>query len=103
MKRYRRFRKRGEKHPAQPEQWFHPPEKAFYHLPDLMLRGGHIATDGCRRVLDFTPEKICLDLGDTIITFYGDNLRIESFSGRRLISSGLVRRIEFEQKWEGHS
>ena len=51
----------------------------------------------------YTPEKICLDLGDTIITFYGDSLRIESFSGRRLISSGLVRRIEFEQKWEGHS
>lgn len=103
MKRYRRFRMRGEKQPARPEQWFQSPEKSFYHLPDLMLRGGHIATDGCRRVLDFTPEKICLDLGDTIITFYGDSLRIESFSGRRLVSSGLVRRIEFEQKWEGHS
>lgn len=100
MKRHRRPRRRQERDHAEPGRWFHPPARDFYHLPDLTLRGGHIATDGCRRVLDFTPEKICLDLGDTIITLYGTGLRIESFAGRRLVSSGQIRNIEFRRKWE---
>lgn len=102
MKRYRRSRKkRPECQRREPGRWFRPPEQEFYRLPDLMLRSGHVATDGCHRVLDFTPEKLCLDLGDTIVTLYGERLRIESFSGRRLISAGLVSRIEFGRKWEG--
>lgn len=100
MKRYRRPHRCKEKGRAEPGRWFHPPARDFYHLPDLVLRGRHIATDGCRRVLDFTPEKICLDLGDTIITFYGNGLRIESFAGQRLISSGQIRTIELRGKWE---
>ncbi len=100
MKGFRRPRRRQERTPAEPGRWFRPPAREFYRLPDLVLRGGHVATDGCRRVLDFTPEKICLDLGDTIITLYGQGLRIESFAGRRLISSGQIRNIEFRRKWE---
>ncbi|WP_294540812.1 YabP/YqfC family sporulation protein [uncultured Gemmiger sp.] len=100
MKRYRRPHRRPEKQNAEPGKWFCPPARDFYRLPDLVLRSGYVATDGCRRVLDFTPEKICLDLGDTIATLYGNGLKIESFSGRRLIGSGLVRNIEFRQKWE---
>lgn len=100
MKRYRRPHRRPEKQNAEPGKWFCPPARDFYRLPDLVLRSGYVATDGCRRVLDFTPEKICLDLGDTIATLYGNGLKIESFSGRRLIGSGLVRSIEFRQKWE---
>lgn len=100
MKGYHRPRRQKEKQRAEPGRWFRPPEREFYRLPDLILRGGHIATDGCRRVLDFTQETICLDLGDVIVTFYGEKLRIESFAGQRLISSGKIRRIEFGQKWE---
>lgn len=100
MKRYRRPRRRQEKDLAEPGRWFRMPARDFYHLPDLVLRGGHVATDGCRRVLDFTPEKICLDLGDTIITLYGRQLRIESFAGHRLISTGQIHNIELRRKWE---
>lgn len=100
MKRYCRPHKRQKPSRTEPGRWFRPPPTSFYHLPDLVLQGGHIATDGCRRVLDFAPEKICLDVGDTIVTLYGEGLRIESFSGRRLVSSGKVGRIEFESKWE---
>lgn len=100
MKRYRPSRRRQQKDRAEPGRWFRSPAQDFYHLPDLVLRGGHVATDGCRRVLDFTPEKICLDLGDSVITLYGSGLRIESFAGRRLISSGQIRNIEFRHKWE---
>lgn len=100
MNRSRRMRKGRRGQRGEPGRWFRPPETDFYKIPDLVLRGGHVATDGCRRVLDFTPEKICLDLGDSLVTFYGQNLHIESFSGHRLVSSGLVRSIEFRRKWE---
>lgn len=77
-----------------------PPE-AFYRLPDFALRGGYLSTDGCRRVLDFEPEKICLDMGNFIVTFYGQALRIESLTGKRLILAGQIASIVFKRKWEG--
>ena len=67
-----------------------PPPADFYRLP----------TDGCRRVLDFTPQRICLDMGDTLVTLYGADLRIESFAGKRLIAAGRFARIELRSKWE---
>lgn len=76
------------------------PETAFYSLPDLEIRSGRIFTDGCRRVLDFSPQKITLDVGRTLITFYGSALQIESLNGRRLAVAGRITRIEFAYKWE---
>lgn len=77
-----------------------PPPADFYRLPELELRGGNLLTDGCRRVLDFTPQRICLDMGDTLVTLYGAGLRIESFAGKRLIAAGRFARIELRSKWE---
>lgn len=76
------------------------PPADFYRLPELELRGGNLLTDGCRRVLDFTPQRICLDMGDTLVTLYGTDLRIESFAGKRLIAAGRFARIELRSKWE---
>ena len=101
MKRYRRPHRRPEKQNAEPGKWFCPPARDFYRLPDLVLRSGYVATDGCRRVLDFTPEKICLDLGRTLVTLYGEELRIESLAGYRLVAAGQIARIEFSRKWKG--
>ena len=61
---------------------------------------GKLLTDVCRRVLDFTPQRICLDMGDTLVTLYGADLRIESFAGKRLIAAGRFARIELRCKWE---
>ena len=77
-----------------------PPPADFYRLPELELRGGNLLTDGCRRVLDFTPQRICLDMGDTLVTLYGADLRIESFAGKRLIAAGRFARSELRSKWE---
>lgn len=100
--------KRGYRRPAagpkretpQPKRLFAQPEKDFYRLPDLVIRGGMVVTDGCRRILDLTPQKISLDMGAAVITLYGENLRIESLA-RRLLAAGTVRRIELEKKWKG--
>lgn len=80
---------------------FRQPARDFYHIPDLVLRGGKIVTDGCRRILDFTEQTLCLDMGAVIITLYGEKLQIESLSSRRLIATGQVQRIEFTRKWRG--
>lgn len=76
------------------------PPTAFYRLPEFELRGGYLITEGCRRVLDFEPEKICLDMGNFIVTFYGTELRIESLTGKRLILAGRIANIAFRNKWE---
>ena len=58
------------------------------------------AFTACRPVLDFTPQGICLDMGDTLVTLYGEELRIESFAGKRLILAGRFARVELRSKWE---
>lgn len=85
----------------QPRALFAQPGRDFYRLPELELRGGCVLTDGCRKVLDFTPQKICLDMGNLIVTLYGEELRIESLNGKRLVAAGHIRRMEFTGKWEG--
>lgn len=72
----------------------------FYRLPEFSVRGGYLTTDGCRKVLDFTPEKICLDMGNFLVTFYGKELRIESLTGKRMILTGGITDISFRNKWE---
>lgn len=76
------------------------PPAGFYRLPEFSLRGGCLTTEGCRKVLDFQPEKITLDMGNFLVTFYGTELRIESLSGKRLILAGRIRDISFRSKWE---
>ena len=93
----RRHRKASPR--PQPPTLFAQPPAAFYTLPEIELRGGRAVVSGCRRVLTFTPEKICVDTGRVLITFYGCRLRIESLVGKRLMLAGEVARIEFLHKW----
>ena len=72
--------------------WAKPPA-GFYQLPAFEVRGRCLVTEACRKVLDFAPEKICLDMGDFIVTFYGGGLRIESLNGKRLLLTGRISAI----------
>ena len=89
------------KHHGRPDlrRMLAPPPQGFYRLPEMELRGGSLLTDGCRRVLEFSPEKICLDMGSFTVTFYGAALQIESLTGKSLILTGKIRRIDFANKW----
>ena len=87
-------------HEAAPTPPVQTPHPGPHRLPDLVIRSGRIVTEGCRRVLDFAPQKITLDVGSTVITFYGTALRIESLNGKRLTVAGRVARIDFAPKWE---
>lgn len=75
------------------------PPAGFYRLPEFSVRDGCLTTEGCRKVLDFTPEKICLDMGDFLVTFYGKDLQIESLAGKRAILAGQITDISFRNKW----
>lgn len=96
----KRWRKTKQEKTALRDMLMQPPA-AFYRLPEFTLRGGYMSTEGCRKVLDFQPEKICLDMGNFLVTFYGTELRIESLSGKRLILAGHITDISFRNKWEG--
>lgn len=104
MKRYRPEKpKRRKRDPPQMPVLFAPPEDNFYRLPELEIRNGVVQTDGCRRVLEFSPEQICLDMGAVVITLYGANMQIESFSGRRLAVTGRISRLDFTSRWRGRN
>lgn len=93
------YRRRTAKVPPAPGRLFAQPANDFYALPELEMRGRMLVAQGCRKVLDFTPQKICLDFGRSLVTFYGRGLRIESLIGKRLILTGRLARIEFTAKW----
>ena len=100
MKLRKLTKKRSRQPLPSPGDLFAQPPAAFYRLPEFELRGSSLLTRGCRRVLDFTPQRICLDMGDTLVTLYGEELRIESFAGKRLILAGRFARVELRSKWE---
>lgn len=97
--------KHKSKHSRIDATWLHnmlaQPPDSFYRLPEFSLRGRCLTVDGCQRVLDFTPEKICLDMGRFLVTFYGTGLRIESLAVKRILLTGHITDISFRDKWEG--
>lgn len=99
MKLRKLTKKRSRQLLPSPGDLFAQPPAAFYRLPEFELRGSSLLTRGCRRVLEFSPEKICLDMGNFTVTFYGAALQIESLTGKSLILTGKIRRIDFANKW----
>ncbi len=99
MKPRKPIKKRSHPPLPSPSDLFAQPPAAFYRLPEFELRGGSLLTRGCRRVLEFSPEKLCLDMGSFTVTFYGAALQIESLAGKSLILTGKFRRIDFANKW----
>lgn len=76
------------------------PDKDFYELPEIEFRGKALLTHGCRKVLEFTQEKVTLDMGNRIVLLYGRNLCIESFAGKRILLTGCIKQIQMRNKWE---
>ena len=99
MKPHKPTKRRSRPQPPSPHDLFAQPPAAFYRLPEFELRGGSLLTRGCRRVLEFSPEKICLDMGNFTVTFSGAALQIESLAGKSLIMTGRLHRIDFTNKW----
>ena len=69
MKLRKLTKKRSRQPLPSPGDLFAQPPAAFYRLPEFELRGSSLLTRDCRRVLEFSPEKICLDMGSFTVTF----------------------------------
>lgn len=88
----------GTKHRSGPGGLFALPPKDFYSRPELhILCGGGAQLDGCRSVARLEPGCLQVVSGRWLVSLYGSDLRLESLSGRRLILSGTLSRVEFER------
>lgn len=63
--------------------------------PRLEIAGGECLVDGIDSVIEYSSEKIKVALGKQLITFYGDGLRINSFTHEGAIVEGNITSMEF--------
>ena len=63
----------------------------------LILRGdSRVIVYGCRRILQYAPERICLRVGKRKLFIVGRGLICASFSGGAVTLTGRIEGIFFE-------
>ena len=92
-------RKRKQK--CSPRGWFRrlfrqPPQN--YGRASFYLSGGRMEIEQFRRIRSYEEGKLCLELGRGILTVYGDDLKIETLSARRLTLCGQILRTDFSKE-----
>ena len=70
----------------------------FYGRASFYLCGGRMEIEQFRRILSYEEGKLCLELGRGILTVYGDDLKIETLSARRLTLCGQILRTDFSKE-----
>ena len=69
----------------------------YTNEPHLELTGNsECIVDGLKGILEYTKEKIKINLGKYCVTFFGDALYINSFSHEGAIVQGTIISVEFE-------
>lgn len=51
-----------------------------------------------RRIRSYEEGKLCLELGQGLLTIYGDCLKIETLSAHRLTLCGQILRTDFSKE-----
>lgn len=65
--------------------------------PHLELTGNsECIVDGLKGIIEYTKEKIKINLGKYFVTFLGDELYINSFSHEGAVVQGTIISVEFE-------
>ena len=77
---------------------FRQPPQNFYGRASFYLSGGRMEIEQFRRILSYEEGKLCLELGRGILTVYGDDLKIETLSARRLTLCGQILRTDFSKE-----
>lgn len=68
---------------------------AYTIEPHIELIGNsELIINGLKGIGEYTDEKIKIDLGRYVITIYGDNLYINSFTKDGAIINGMIISIE---------
>ena len=93
-------RKRKQK--GSPLRWlrrmFRQPPKDFYGRASVYLSGGRMEIEQFQCIRSYEEDKLCLELGKGVLTIYGDALKIETLSARRLVLRGQILRTDFSKE-----
>lgn len=72
------------------------PTEYFKGEPHLELYGcSQCVVDGLKSVLEYTDEKIKLDIGKKTVTFHGSGLHIDSFTPQGAVVEGMIISLDF--------
>ena len=93
-------RKRKQTHPLR--GWFRrllrPPPGDFSGRASVYLSGRRMEIEQFRRIRSYEEGKLCLEQGRDTLTVYGDDLKIETLSARRLTLRGQILRTDFSKE-----
>ena len=63
--------------------------------PRLEMAGSECLVDGLESIIEYSNTKITVSLGSQLITFWGDDLKINSFTREGAIVQGNITSMEF--------
>lgn len=67
----------------------------YFGKPRLEMTGRECLVDGLQSIIEYSSDKITLNLGKQVITFFGDDLRINSFTREGAVVEGNIISMEF--------
>jgi sporulation protein YqfC len=69
----------------------------YANEPHLHITGNsECVVDGLKGIVEYTSQKIKINLGKYFVTFLGDDLYINSFSHEGAVVQGIIVSMEFE-------
>lgn len=69
----------------------------YFGKPRLEMNGNECLVDGLKSIIEYSDDKITVSLGKQIITFFGDDLHINSFTREGAVIEGNIISMEFSQ------
>lgn len=67
----------------------------YFGKPRIELSGSECLVDGLEGIIEYSSTKIQVSLGSQLITFWGDDLKINSFTREGAIVEGNIMSMEF--------
>lgn len=67
----------------------------YFGKPRLEMTGRECLVDGLQSIIEYSNDKIIVNLGSQTITFLGDDLRINSFTREGAVVEGNIISMEF--------
>ena len=72
------------------------PTEYYTGEPHLQICGNsECVVDGLKSIIEYTPEKIKLNVGKRVVTFLGEGLEINSFTPEGAVVTGFIMSMEF--------
>ncbi len=69
----------------------------YFGKPRLEMNGNECLVDGLKSVVEYSGDKIVISLGKKTITFFGDDLHINSFTREGAVIQGNIISMEFSE------